>query len=182
MEYRLPFDALVVSRYGNKLAVINNPDNNGGLTFRWYRWWHKAVGASEFVAVGNSQTFSAGAGYEQLNPCDLWWVEAVTTEGDTIRTCESVPCDLPIQPKSATFTVYPNPASSGASIIIDADVDEQQLREAMIYIYNETGALLRIVPVTGKITTVQTPAVPGLYMYIFQAKDGFQKTFKIVVQ
>jgi hypothetical protein len=174
VEYRLPFDALVVSRYGNKLAVINNPDNNGGFTFRWYRWWHKAEDATDFVAAGNAQIFSAGTGYEQLNPCDRWWVEAVTTDGDTIRTCESDPCSLPVQPRRASVSGYPNPVPTNASLTIDADVDDEQLRDAVIYVYSETGVLLRIVPVTGQITTVQTPATPGLYLYLFQAKHKGQ--------
>ena len=182
VEYRLPFDDLVISRYGNKLAVVNNPDNNGDLTFHWYRWWHKAEGSSDFVAAGNAQIFSAGTGYEQLNPCDQWWVEAVTLSGDTIRTCESVPCDLPVQPRRNSVFGYPNPVPASTILTIDADVNDEQLREAVIYVYNETGTLLHTLPVTGKVTTVQTPAAPGLYLYIFQAKDGFRKSFKMIVQ
>ena len=167
----IPFEQVVWMRWNNTLSVINNPENNGGFEFESYRWFRNG---QEFC---KTQWWSAGVNGEKINTEDVYQVEMITTEGMVLLSCESN-----VSLRSMSFNAYPNPVSTGQTIYIEADVDDEMLENAMIEVSDLSGVRLELLKVQGRITPVVIRHFTGVYIYVFKGKDGFTKEFRVVVK
>jgi hypothetical protein len=173
IERRFLFEQIVIMRWNNTLTVINNPANNGGYTFipdkcKWYRNGEE---------IGTGQSWSAGANGEQLNPSDLYYVEVMLNDSTILRTYESN-----ISLKSLEVKAMPNPVTSGQTLYVQTDVDEELLENAVIEVYNATGNRVARMKVQGQLTPVDMKYSAGIYFFVLKGKDGFQKDLKVIVK
>ncbi|MCL2098767.1 MAG: YDG domain-containing protein, partial [Bacteroidales bacterium] len=167
-----PFEQLVKMRWNNTLTVINNPENNGGFSFTSYKWFRNGQ------LIGTDQSWSAGANGQQINPSDVFHVEvtAVGIDG-VIRSCESS-----VMLRSMNVTAYPNPVAAGGMLCIEADVDEDVLRGAVIDVYSLTGSRVAQLNVQGRLTSIPINYATGMYLFVLNGKDGLRKDLRILVQ
>ncbi len=168
----IPFSQAVKMRWNNTLTVINNPAENGGYIFTSYKWFRNGQ------QISTEQSWSAGADGTKLNPADLFYVE-LTTSGvpETLRTCETT-----VSLRSLEIKAYPNPVSSGQILYVEADVDDEQLKDAVIEVYSVTGNYLGQMKMEGRLTPVDIHYATGVHFFVFKGKDGFTKELKVVVQ
>ncbi|MCL2027939.1 MAG: hypothetical protein FWG79_05565, partial [Bacteroidales bacterium] len=128
----VPFDQVVVQRWGNTLTVINNPANNGGHIFETFQWYQNGI------PVGNKQSWTVGHTGETLKPTDLFRVELTALgRSGQIRSCESS-----VTTQKIELVVYPNPVPKGETLIVEIDMDEEFLKDAYIDIFNQSGQLV----------------------------------------
>ena len=167
----IPFWNLVVMRWNNTMSIINNPENNGGYTFEQFRWFRDG----ELFCT--DQWWSAGANGEKVRVEHEYYVEVTTTEGETLRTCPNY-----VALRSMEVTANPNPVTFGNTIYIEADVEEELLKDAVIQIYNMTGYYIESIKVEGRFTPVDIRYASGLYVFVFKGADGFKKELKVVVK
>ncbi|MDR0712766.1 MAG: T9SS type A sorting domain-containing protein, partial [Bacteroidales bacterium] len=172
VERRFPFGQIVQMRWDNTLTVINNPANNGGYTFTSYRWFRNGQ------EIASGQSWSAGKDGEKLNPSDVYYV-TVTAEGITgeIRSCESN-----VSLRSAKLRAHPNPVSQGQTLYVEADIDDELLKDAVIEIYNIAGIRVGQMKVQGRLTPVDVRYSSGIHLFVLKGKDGFTQTLKIIVR
>jgi hypothetical protein len=168
----VPFNDMVKTRWNNTLTVINNPANSpGGVTFVSYKWFRGAE------LIGTDQSWCAGADGRPI-PTGVYRVEAVTTGGVTISSCEKTI----VASRSMEVVAYPNPVGRGQILSIDADVDDETLQGAVIDVYSITGSRVAQVRVQGRLTTIPVDYITGAYVLVLTGKDGFRKDVKVIVQ
>lgn len=173
IEKRFKFEDIVVTRWNNTMTIINNPANNGGYKFRTFKWFKNGA---EF-AIG--QSYSAGSQGERLSATDRYYVEVTDDEFEgTLRSCEGYP-----NLKTDVVKVYPNPATKGETVWVEADVDEALLEGAYIDIYSVTGIKIAQVKMQGRQTSVPLDkATSGMYIFKLRGKDGFTTDLKVIVK
>jgi hypothetical protein len=112
-----------------------------------------------------------------LGTTDVFYV-AVTSDDftGTLRTCEST-----VTLKNMSVIAYPNPASAGSMLYVEADVDDEFLENAVIDVYNVTGVRVERLIVQGRLTPVNIKYSEGIYFFVFRGKDGFSKEVKVIV-
>jgi hypothetical protein len=172
LERRFPFDQIVQMRWNNTLTVINNPANNGGYYFTSYKWYRNGQ------EIGTDQSWSAGKDGEKLNPADVYSV-AVTARGITgeMRSCESS-----VALRSTEVKAWPNPVSQGQTLYVEAGIDGEWLKDAVIEVYNAFGNRVEQMKVQGRITPVDVRYSTGVHLFKLTGKDGFIQTLKVVIQ
>jgi hypothetical protein len=158
-------------RWNNTLSVINNPANNGGFTFTSYRWFRNG---QEFCTT---QWWSAGSNGETLSTTDEYQVEMTTSDGKVLRTCISR-----VTLRSMSLKAYPNPVSSGQTINIEADIDNELLENAVIEVNDLSGNRIEVLKVRGQVTPVVVRHPAGIYIYVLKGKEGFTKEFRVIVK
>jgi len=173
VERRFAFHDIVKMRWNNTLTVINNKANNGGYTFRSYKWFRNGQ------EIGTGQSYSAGKDGEQLSTTDTYYVEVTADEvNGTLRTCEET-----IQLKSLTVTAFPNPVSQNQTVYVEADLDEDLLEGAVIEIYTTSGIKVQQVKAQGRLTSIDmNKTVASTYIFKLVTKEGFTQNLKVVVK
>jgi hypothetical protein len=187
LEKRFDFNELVVTRWNNTLTIL---PALGARNFTAYQLYRKSAGGNVFevllsdgggapsdvVFAAFNRSYTVNNDGTPLNPDDAYYA-AVVCGNDTLHTCEHYPGLNP-----ATIRIYPNPALHGTPLTLETDVDQEWLNKAEALMYNATGNLLSRTAITGNITTLQAPDTPGIYLVVFQTKDGFRKELKVIVQ
>lgn len=173
IEKRFKFEDIVVTRWNNTMTIINNPANNGGYKFRTFKWFKNGV------ELATGQSYSAGSQGERLDATDRYYVEVTGDEFEgTLRSCEGYP-----NLKTDIVKAYPNPATKGETVWVEADVDEALLNGAYIDIYSVTGIKIAQVKVQGRQTSVPLgKATSGMYIFKLRGKDGFTTDLKVIVK
>jgi len=168
----IPFDNIVKKRWNNTFTVINNPANNGGYEFKSYQWFRNGH------AVGNNQFFSEGSNGEALIPEDVFYVIVVTINDDTIKSCPSS-----LQNEILDFSVYPNPINSGNFLTIVFDIEETQLNDATVELYNRWGVCMQIKRVTSMpITIFVNDEYPeGAYIVVLKDSNNIMIGNKLIL-
>jgi hypothetical protein len=170
----VPFNTIVKVRWNNTLTVNNNPATNGiGEAFKEYKWYREG----EEIPGATGQWWSAGANGEPLSATDRYSVVAVTQSGVQLRSCASAVKLLSMEVKA-----YPNPAVSGQSVYIEADVDDELLAGAVIEVYNMAGLRVDYIQAAGRLTPVSAVYASGVYTFVLKGGNGFRKELKVVVQ
>lgn len=168
----VPFNQLVKIRWNNTLTVINNPANNGGYTFTSYRWYRNGQ------EIGSNQSWSAGKDGEKLNPTDVYHV-ALTADGISGELCT---CEGTVSLHSMEVKAYPNPLLQGQTLYVEANVDDELLKDAVIEVFNAMGTLVGQMKVQGKLTPIDIRYSSGIHFFKLKGKDGFNQTLKVAVQ
>ena len=163
----------VYMRWNNTLSVINNPANNGGFNFVEYRWFQ--VGNT--VPISSDQWWSAGAKGEELDTLHEFFVEVVTNDGTMMRTCPSY-----ITLRKMAVKAYPSPVSTGQTVYLEADVDEELMKGAVIEVYDIAGNRVDYLMVQGRLTPININYTTGIYIFVLKGADGFTQELKVVVE
>ena len=124
-----PADSLIQISWGNTLTVIDNTRYNP-YKFTNYKWYRNDR------EVGSGRSWSTGTG-EKLNPRDKYFVEAITEDGKSIRSCEVAFTAATLQ--GYGILLKNNPANSNIGIDVSAP---EETSEMEIAVYNITGKLV----------------------------------------
>jgi len=176
---RYPFwdkdGGLVVMHWNNTLSVINNKTVNSDFDFRdnSYRWFR--VGESQPFNTG--QWWSAGAQGEMLSTTTEYYVEATNIAGKLLITCPTRITLIGI-----SVNVRPNPVDMGQTLYIEADINEELLKGAVIEVYDVSGNCIDYLQAQGRLTPVNVHYATGLYVFVLRGSDGFTKELKVVVK
>ena len=171
----MPFDKMVHTRWDYRYTVIDNPLNNGGLTYirGSYKWYREN---NPDVVFSTDQSIEAG------NPGSTitteYRVEAMSNRG-LIRSCH-----LPEEDKSIIaidLNVYPNPVASGQSFYFEAEMDEELFDGAMLEVYDNLGRRLYTQPIRERLTELDGRYDSGAYILILRGKNNFRKEFKLII-
>jgi hypothetical protein len=175
----IPFEQVVVMRWDNTLAVINNPDQNGGFSFTSYRWFRNGT---ELIEYTNRQWYSAGPtdGFP-LNSSDEWRVEFTANNIQSpLRSCET---RVTLQPHVPTLKAYPNPVFAGTQLWFETDADDSLLEGAKIEVFNINGLRVDTIPLQGNRTAINSSRyAPGVYILVLTGRNEFRQEVKITVK
>ncbi|GHT60492.1 hypothetical protein AGMMS50239_09560 [Bacteroidia bacterium] len=75
--------------------------------------------------------------------------------------------------------IYPNPVSANNAISLDMN---KYPDVSLIEVYDVPGVLIQRTPVTGSAITLNAPATPGIYLYLFHTKDKSIKIQRVIVK
>jgi hypothetical protein len=77
---------------------------------------------------------------------------------------------------------YPNPVSTGQTLYLYVDVDESQIKNAIVEVYSVNGSLIDQFKITGKITPVEANYATGIYSFVIKGIYGLNKEIKVLVK
>ncbi|MCL2098058.1 MAG: M6 family metalloprotease domain-containing protein [Bacteroidales bacterium] len=159
-----PTVPMYVQRWGQTLAVVNNPDNNGGHSFDQYQWYHNGAtmqgSTGGYILLGDSpaQEYTAEA---RSKKTELWHKICQNSSYPTGRN-ETI--------------IYPNPVGAGQLLNLNLP---DGVNKVNIRIYNMNGNLVR--QQDGVANAVTMPNQAGIYIMEIQLPDGTKTTQKVVV-
>jgi len=154
---------MYVQRWGKTLAVINNPDNNGGHSFSNYQWYHN-----------NEIMHGSTGGYILLGDFPAHEYSAEANSNKTYLWHKICPNDS--YETRTEIAVYPNPVGAGQllNLSLPDGIDKVNIR-----IYNLSGNLVRLQD--GVAHTVTMPNQTGVYIVEIQLPNGTKDIHQVVV-
>ena len=171
IEKSFNFADIITQKWNNVLTVNNNSATNGGFEFVSYAW------SKDGAKIGERQYYSAGNNDETLDANALYSVKMTTKDGEEISVCPF----KPIAQQNVSVSVYPNPVSVGEPICVDAQVADALLNSADAKVYSNGGQFVKAVNIQDTKSYFHLND-SGLYILQFQTKDGYKKSFKILVK
>ena len=164
---KLPYN-IINKRWNDILAVVNNPENNGGLEFTSYKW---------FV---NGTDINCDMQYiylpEGVSTTDVYSVEVTTTDGITLTSCgKTFPAE------KAAVSLYPTVVQGGAGMTLSIESDTASDGLSTVYISDMTGRTSKQ-QVSGRYNTVTAPEAQGTYIVNVITPDKEKTEFKIIVK
>ena len=145
--------------------VNNNPNTNGGYSFTSFKWFKNGVLVSE------KQLFSEGNSADNLlDPNATYQAIMVTEDGDELRTCVF---DVILEARKG-LSLLQNPVVKGTALKVRADFSKEELKEAVFYLYDSNGRLLKTIKATGVENTIQLPSsiARGVYNLVLMNSKG----------
>lgn len=154
----------IVKKFDDVILCDNS--SNRFTAYQWYRNGQPIPGAT-------------GQFYNELSGLDgLYSLQVNTKEGDILWSCEQE-FHTP-KNKNATISAYPNPARSSAPFTVKiTDLSDQDLRGAVMRIYNTLGSLVLSLNDVKQINSVKLPF--GEYIGTVITSDQRKYTCKIIV-
>jgi M6 family metalloprotease-like protein len=145
---------MYIQRWGKALAIINNPNNNGGYQFddcRWYRTGQASVvGTGEYILCNDAP------------PSDYYAEVHNVATAEWHRVCKNMANET----LEAT-TVYPNPVAAGQPVYVQLP---EGVAEATVRIFDMSGNLVR--QEFGVRHQVTAPRQPGIFLLHLAWLDG----------
>ena len=171
LEKRFEFNDIIVQKWNNVLLVNNNPENNGGYSFTAFTWFRDGVsiGTDSYYSAGNNIT-------DRLDPNALYSVTLTTSEGETLRTCESSP---DIQ-KSGVF-VSSNLVEGGQTINVEIRLPSGTFGKILLELTDSKGLRLQRQEIKTPVSRVKMPSVSGTY-FLRAFSGNFEQTIKVMVK
>ena len=80
------------------------------------------------------------------------------------------------------ITAWPNPVSLGETIYLQTNLSEEQLKNAVIEIYNAAGICVEKLPAASLRIVVNPQLAPGVYSVTLKCEDGMKKNVKILIR
>lgn len=175
IERRFIFDKIGIMRWNNTLSIVNNPTQLFGYTIDGYQWYRDNIA----LAGETKQYYSAGPSeYDLLSETSKYHVELKMATGEVLRTSEKQ-VELT---NTQNIRITPNPATTGETVTLTIDMDDDLLLGAKADIFNLNGVFQKSVPVMSKTTTFIVSNVPGMYLIKVTTTNGFTKTIKVLVK
>ncbi|GHT52832.1 hypothetical protein AGMMS49982_14110 [Bacteroidia bacterium] len=156
IERRFAFDDIVGMKFNNVLYVNNNPANNGGYTFKNYRWFKNGELISE------EQVYSAGDNRtDLLDPTADYSLEVTTKSIDGIAVEKVLHvCPDKVVLEATLLRAYPNPAPSGTTVTVESGAADG----SVIRIYNVQGTIVSTQTLVGNKAQLSLPPTSGVYL------------------
>lgn len=158
----------VVQRWNDVLAVITNPENNGGLNFSSYAWYRN----DELLAGETKPYLSLPAG---SLPNDAYRVEITTKEGLKLLSCEKI-----LNTFNSLINVYPTQVRAGQSTQVYISPECGDLSKCQIFLISTSGRIEKQIVPTETITTVIVPDNAGNYIIRVITSDNKKTDIKII--
>ena len=154
----------IVKKFDDVILCDNS--SNRFTTYQWYKNGQPIPGAT-------SQFYNETSG---LN--GLYSLQVGTKEGAILRTCEQEIHSTKF--KNATISTYPNPARSFEPFTVKiTDLSDQDLKGAVMKIYNIQGSLFQTLTEVRQVNLVKLPF--GEYIGTVITSDQKRFTYKIIV-
>jgi len=155
--YALGGANLIEQRWSDVLTVNNNPETNGGFTFYAYQWYKNNV----LIPGANKQNYTEPDGV--LN--GEYFVElhgyAKLAGGNTVEV-SYVSCPFKPAPRF-NITAYPIPVKTSQSLTLDTSLSGDELKGAVLEIYDTTGLLKRQMTNLSPQMTIDGFSISGIY-------------------
>lgn len=90
-------------------------------------------------------------------------------------------CPFPYQLPDIRISIKPNPVIAGQSLVVTAEMPEQEFEHAALLLVNASGAIVMQQALKGKETHVVMPTTPGNYILKVVTGSGTMREFKIMV-
>ncbi len=143
--------------YGKKfgtLTFVNNPDNNGVgerfESFKWYRNGVEVVGTGQYYVLPKDDA-----------PSNRYTVSVTHVNGWLVGTCPSSNT-LPQAAQPASLNVFPNPATAGSMLSIEAK--GLNATPLSVEVYDLMGSLVRNATTDAYMPEIVAPAQAGTYV------------------
>ena len=154
---------MYIKRWGNTLAVVNNPANNGGYKFSEFRWFNNGnlTENTKGYIVLNGQPESNYAAEVLCVSTNAWHKLCPNYAGDPV----------------SEMLVYPNPVNAGQqlSIALPEGVDKVSVRVYDMYgnMHSQHANIYN---------SLTMPEKTGMYVLHIQMPDGTTTTQKVIVR
>ena len=163
--YKLP-ENILMKRWDDVLVVMNNPDNNGSLSFIEYRWY---LNGEELSANEPYITIPSG-----VDENDMFSVKVVTEEG-----VELTSCDVGFDAISADVLLYPNIVERGGEIALNIIAPPStSVNATMVHLTGQTNSL----SLSLGENRIKAPQVSGTYIVNIVLSTGLTKSLKFIVR
>jgi len=162
-------DALVQQRWDDVVVVNNNPETNGGHNFVSFQWYKNGV----LIPGATNQYYQEVGG---LN--GEYAVELIAETDNGLVTFKT--CDMFFVSENL-MKVYPVPARTQESVTIEAKLTDEQLKGAVLDIYDAKGAFVKQVEVNDIIIRIDGFTTPGAYFGRITTGTNEIKTVKFVI-
>ena len=161
---------LMMQRWDDVVIINNNPTTNGGHTFISYQWYRN----------GEAIPGAIYKNYQEIGGLNGFYsIEVVSKEADgsvvTYRTCEQYFY------ANTSVKVYPVPATVQQVVTIELDMNEKELEDATLDIYDAVGSIVNHISVVKPITKVSGFKAAGTYFGRITMANGESKTVKFVI-
>lgn len=163
--FKLPSN-IVVKRWDDVLAVVNNPDNNGGMIFTDFKW---NMNGERLQYTTPHISLAKGVKEE-----DIFSVELTTQEGVTLSSC-----DMSFEASGSDILLYPTLVESGGEITIVVTAPQSCLVSANIS--DMTGHTEPLILLHGE-NRVAVPHSSGTYILNVQFSNGYARSVKFIVK
>jgi hypothetical protein len=170
IELVRPFENVLVQRWTDVLAVVNNPANNGGYIFTHYQWYKNGVailGATEGY-IRETGGLSASSVYSAL---------LTTADGIQAPSC-SVTSEA--GSKALLLRVYPNPAKGGQPIQVELSLPDGTA-QAVLTLYDMSGKPIRKVNASQGSNSIAATLSAGIYVLKLTVENSEWANEKIVI-
>ena len=154
---------MYIKRWGNTLAVINNPANNGGYKFNEFRWFNNGN------LTENSKGYISLSGQPESN----YAAEVLCVSTNAWHKLCSNYASEPV----SEMLVYPNPVNAGQqlNIALPDGVDKVSVR-----VYDMHGNMHS--QHTNIYNSLTMPEKTGMYVLHIQMPDGTTTIQKVIVK
>lgn len=155
----------IIYQWSDVLVVVNNPDNNGGLTFSSYQWFingAKYGSDSQYITIP-SDTQSG----------DTFYVSATTTDGVTLTSC---PTEINISVNN--IYLYPTSVKYGEELTIETPEGDSYSPRAII---SDMQGRSYEINLNSGVNRVSAPSGVGRYVIRVELGNNQYKSFKIDV-
>ncbi len=159
---------LFYQRWNNVLAINNNPEINGGFSFKSYSWYKNDV------QLPSSEGFIKEPA--TIDPQDEYWVELTTIDDTIYKTCPAK-----FAARSAKVAVYPSVAAKGGTVTVNAILPETDQTNAQVKIFNVEGKWINTILLEGTETRITMPEYSGQYVLHVITDGGLSQQFKVIV-
>ena len=188
LEKRFQFDDLVTIEDQHTMTLLPSWGNMTFKAWQIYRGINYVYNplfteiSSGFSEDVRNYTFTGSDPAPSAD--DRYFATVVTTDGDTIRSCEKQYLmntiatyieDIP----NTDIRLYPNPVPPGASFFFESCPNESG--KAEITVYDMKCRLIQRMIVHSPTMLLKAPDAEGMYVYILRTQDGWQKAMKIIV-
>ena len=162
-------EALIQQRWDDVVVVNNNPATNGNHNFVSFQWYKNGV----LIPGATKQYYQEVGG---LN--GEYAVELIAQTDSGLVTYKT--CDMFFVSENL-MKVYPVPARTQESVTIEAKLTDEQLKGAVLDIYDAKGAFVKQVEVNDIIIRIDGFTTPGAYFGRITTGTNEIKTVKFVI-
>ncbi len=174
LEQKFAFEDIVEVLWNNTLMLNLKKLGEDGYYFSSFQWYKDG----EAIQGAEKATYSVGAkSSEKLDSSAKYMVEMYAGNNEYYHTN-----DVSVTLKGQNVKVYPNPATVGEVVSVEADVDQAYLAGAVLEVYNLSGIIVAKQKVTGNVTALNLPAAAGTYIVKLKGAEGFTRELKVIVK
>ena len=163
--YKLPSDILI-KRWDDVLTIMNNPDNNGSLSFVGYEWY---LNDERLPDTEPYITIPKGVGSD-----DIFYVKVVTEEGVELKSC-----GVSFDSVESEVFLYPNTVERGGELTLTIIAPHSSVVTATLA--HLTGQIQPLTLSVGE-NIVKAPQVSGTYIINVTLSNGVAKNLKFIVR
>lgn len=163
--YKLPSDILI-KRWDDVLTIMNNPDNNGSLSFVGYEWY---LNDERLPDTEPYITIPKGVGSD-----DIFSVKVVTEEGVELKSC-----GVSFDSVESEVFLYPNAVERGGELTLTIIAPQSSVVTATLA--HLTGQIQPLTLSVGE-NIVKAPQVSGTYIINVTLSNGVAKNLKFIVR